>query len=77
MINWVIPKSNVKRLEFENKYVNGVVYNMDQNIHKQVLPGVYVYMDNYNTVYDVGYKFAIEKFENGELISKTTSDYIP
>ncbi len=76
MINWVIPKSNVKRLEFENKYVNGVVYNMDQNIHKQVLPGVYVYMDNYNTVYDVGYKFAIEKFENGELISKTTSDYI-
>ncbi len=75
LINWIIPPANVDRLAFENKYINGRVTFNERNVHKQISPGVYVYMNNYNTSYNIGYKFSMEKFEDGELVSKLISDY--
>ena len=36
---------------------------------------MFVYMDNYNVDSENAFRFAIEKFEDGKLISKLTSDY--
>jgi len=76
LINWVIPPANKKRLEFEEKYIRVRYRYDDKNIHKQILPGTFVYMESYNNIYNIGYKFSIEKFENGKLISKLLSDYV-
>ena len=64
LINWLIPPANERRLEFETK-----------NIHRQILPGVFVYLESYNNVHDIAYKFSMEQFEDGVLKSKLLSDY--
>jgi lipopolysaccharide export system permease protein len=48
--NFILPKANAVRLEFAEKYFQGGPrhYNL-RNIHKQVRPGVYIYMESYST----------------------------
>lgn len=75
LINWIIPPANGKRLEFEEKYIRNRFRYSDKNIHKQILPGTFVFMESYNNIYDIGYKFSIEKFDHGKLKSKLLSDY--
>lgn len=76
LASYLIPHANKTRLEFENTYIKNPYINYDRNIHKQIEPGVYVYMESYNNFNEIGYKFSIEKFENGKLVSKLISDYI-
>lgn len=76
LINWIIPPANKKRLEFEEQWYRVKYWNKDRNIHRQIEPGIFIYMESYNNSYDIGYKFSIEKFEGGQLISKIISDYI-
>ena len=76
LINWVIPPANKKRLEFEEKYIRVRYRYDDKNIHKQILPGNFVYMESYNNLYNIGYKFSMETFEDGKLVSKLLSDYV-
>jgi lipopolysaccharide export system permease protein len=75
LINWVIPPANGRRLEFEEKYIKNKYRNDDKNIHRQILPGTFVFMESYNNVYNIAYKFSMEKFEGGVLKSKLMSDY--
>lgn len=75
LILYVIPESNKVRIDFEDKYVRNKYQNWGKNIHRQVRPGMFVYMDNYNVDSENAFRFAIEKFEDGKLISKLTSDY--
>jgi len=75
LILYVIPESNKIRLDFDAKYIHTSFSNREENIHRQILPGVFVYMDSYNVKSKVGYKFSMEKFEDGELVSKLVSDY--
>lgn len=74
--NFVIPPANKSRVEFRNKYINTKNTGPEQNIHRQLTPGTFIYMRSYNPSTDVGYKFTIEKFENGKLVSKLSADYI-
>lgn len=75
--NYVIPDANKKRLEFEEVYVRNHPYSYNKrNIHKQISPGVYIFMESFSNTSDMGYKFSMEKFENGKLTSKLMADYI-
>lgn len=74
--NFVIPPANKKKVEFRNMYIGSQKPGNEQNIHRQIEPGVFVYMKSYNTSNDVGYKFTIEKFTERKLVSKLTSEYI-
>ncbi len=74
--SYIIPPANAKRLAFENKYLRNAYRNFDKNIHKQILPGVYMYMESYNNNSETGYKFALEKFEDDKLVSKMRGDYV-
>ena len=77
LINWIIPPANEHRLAFEEKYYrNNKFVNNEQDIHRQILPGQFIYMSSYNTNYDRGYNFALEQIENGKLKSKLISEYI-
>jgi lipopolysaccharide export system permease protein len=74
--NFIIPPSNAKRIDFENKYLKNKRYSNEKNIHMQILPGQYIYMESFNSRREIGYKFTIENFKNGKLISKLKSDYV-
>ncbi|MDX2442651.1 MAG: LptF/LptG family permease [Bacteroidales bacterium] len=75
--NFVIPHANIKRLEFEEVYVHKSGSYSKRNIHMQVRPNEYVYMESYSNTGNIGYKFSLEKFnETGELESKLMADYV-
>ncbi len=76
LTSFVIPPANRVRINFEDTYIRKPVRNSDRDIHRQVRPGIFVYMQSYNSLTDVGYKFAMERFENGELKSKMLSEHI-
>ena len=73
----VIPDANKVKLEFEEQYVKKrPVRFKTKDFHRQVEPGIYVYLQSYSNVSKVGYQFTIEKFEDGELVSKMFADQI-
>ncbi len=74
--HFIIPSSNSKRINFENKYIKNKRYSNEKNIHMQILPGQYIYMESFNSKREIGYKFTLENFNNGKLSSKLKSDYI-
>ncbi len=73
----VIPNANKVKLDFEEQYVRKRPINFKtKNFHRQIEPGIYVYLQNYSNVSKVGYNFTIEKFEDGQLVSKMFADQI-
>lgn len=73
----VIPGANKIKLDFEETYVKKKPIRFkDKDFHRQIEPGVYVYMHSYSNVSKIGYQFTIEKFVEGELVSKMTADQI-
>lgn len=74
--NYIIPPANKKRVDFTNTYIGSRKPGLENNIHRQIEPGVFIYMSSYNASNDVGYKFTIEKFEGRKLVSKLSSDYV-
>ena len=73
----VIPDANKVKLDFEEKFVRKrPIRFRTKDFHRQIEPGIYVYLQNYSNVSKVGYNFTIEKFEDGELVSKMFADQI-
>lgn len=73
----VIPGANKVKLNFEETYVRKrPVKFKTKDFHRQIEPGIYIYLQNYSNVSKVGYNFTIEKFEDGELVSKMFADQI-
>lgn len=73
--NFIIPPANRVRLDFENTYVRRHYANTERNIHRQVRPGIYIYMRAFSVQSQIAYNFAIEQFSpEGELVSKLISD---
>ncbi|WP_421920576.1 LptF/LptG family permease [Marinifilum sp.] len=71
--NYIIPPANAKRLDFTATYIKKRFVNKDRNIHRQIEPGVFIYMYNWDTGSKTGYQFSLEKFEGRELKSKLTA----
>ncbi len=68
--NVVIPTANQKRLAFESQYVRKPEAFRGRNIHMQVRPGLFVYLESFNERTQTGYRFSLEQIENGRLESK-------
>jgi lipopolysaccharide export system permease protein len=77
MSDLVIPRSNQKRIDFEEKYIHKRPVSFDQrNIHRQIEPGIFIYMERFSNYSKTGSNFSIEKFEDGKLVSKLIADQI-
>lgn len=74
--NFLIPHATKQRIAFEDRYIRNQFHNQDRNIHKQVTPGNYIYLERYSTEENTGYRFSIEKFNNGTLYYKLMADNI-
>jgi len=73
---WVIPRATKSRLAFELQHFNNRYFFDARNIHLQVAPQIYLFIQNYNNVTNVGYQFSLERFEDNVLIEKLTADNI-
>ncbi len=71
--NVLIPGANEKRLDFENTYVRSPSRFRERNIHMQVQPGVFIFMESYNERANTGQRFTLEKIEQGELKYKLSA----
>jgi lipopolysaccharide export system permease protein len=78
LTNFVIPKSNLVRKDFEDKYYRSSGRKVTvENIHRMEFKNVYVYMGSYNPVSQRGQNFTIEKFnDSGRLESKLSSSTV-
>lgn len=74
--HFVIPKANEGRILFENTYINNPWRFSGRHQHYQVEPGTFIFFDSYSAERMTGYKFSMEKFEDGELVYKLISDHI-
>lgn len=75
--SFVIPDATKVKLDFEEKYIHSRPVNFNRkNIHRQIKPGVFIYMESYSNISQTGYNFSMEKFEDGMLKSKLMSDQI-
>ena len=76
--NYILPHANRDRLDFEDMYYHGYRQNVTEiNIHRQIRPNLYIYMETYSTISKLGRKFSMEKFdEQGRLRSKMISDFV-
>jgi lipopolysaccharide export system permease protein len=74
--NFIIPASNQLRLDFEYEYLKSPYKNRDKDIHMQIEPGTFIYIESYNIQKNIGYKFSIENFDKNELKKKLYSSYI-
>jgi lipopolysaccharide export system permease protein len=73
---WIIPDSNKSRLEFEVQYIKSKYYYDKRNIHIQVAPDIYLYLQSYNNNTNTGYHFSLERFKDNRLIEKLTANRI-
>lgn len=72
---FVIPNANEKRLAFEEKYIKGQrFYNTNRNIHYQIAPGEFVYVESFSTWYNTAYKFTLETTKDNHLVSKLSAE---
>jgi lipopolysaccharide export system permease protein len=76
LANFVIPHTNSRMREFEKLYYRKPYQNRNINIHMQVSPGTFVYVESFNVSNQAGNKFTLEKFEKGETIYKMTAPRI-
>jgi len=77
LTNYVIPHNTYSRLLFEDVYYHSSpVYYSETNIHRQLQPGQFIYMEGFSTLSDIGRRFSIEQYRGDTLVSKINADIV-
>ncbi len=72
----ILPHTNHNLRIFMNKYVENLTRDKERNIHVQLGPGTFAYVESYNVKRHTGYRFALEKFDGERLVYKLNSNKI-
>lgn len=70
---YVIPKGNVKRVNFENTYKRKKKAEYVRNVQLEVDTGVIAYMERYENYNKTAYRFSLDKFVDKKLVSHLTA----
>ena len=70
---YIIPHSNVTRLNFENKYIKKQQISVVENVQLQVDTGVVAFISTYNNDTKTGLNFSLDKFVDKKLVSHMTA----
>ena len=73
---YIIPPSNITRIEFTNTYVRNKRVDYGSNIQFKVEPNVIAYIARYDNSNKMGYRFSLERFEGKTLKSRLTAQTI-
>lgn len=71
--NYIIPPTNVNRINFTNKYVKNKAVTSGSNIQLQVSPGVVAYMGRFENRDKTGYSFSLDKYDDLVLTSRLSA----
>lgn len=74
--HFVIPVTNVDRLDFESKYTKVRDDRKTQQIFRQVEPGHIVYFRSFTPTRNTGYDFTYDVFSDNKLVSKLSAEYL-
>ncbi len=72
--HWLVPIANKSRLRFEDKYVHETVGYSDKNVHIRLSRNLYVSMQSYDYLNNMGTSFTATKVNGTELLEKITAD---
>ncbi len=75
LANFVIPKANITRREFKDRYIENLNQNKDHNIHLQISPGTFAYVESFNLHTNTGQRFSLEKFNADRSLSFKLNSY--
>ena len=70
---FVIPPANKGRLEFEQTYIKKKYENKGRNLHYQISPGTFMYVESFATWNNTAYKFTLETVEGHQIKSKLSA----
>jgi lipopolysaccharide export system permease protein len=75
LTNYVLPKANLVRMDFEDKYYHSSNRRIPvENIHRQLSKNTYVFMGTFSPLTQRGQNFTIEKIsDSGYLKSKMSA----
>ena len=76
LMNYVIPHTNRILRNFEKQYIKEPFKSHEMNLHMQLQPGTFVYLENFNSTSKVGYRFSLEKFDSTSMTLKLKADVI-
>jgi lipopolysaccharide export system permease protein len=76
MTGWLIPIANKTRVQFEKAYIKNPYRFSGRNVHIRIGPNAYAFMESYDNVNNVGYKFALETVEGTLLKRRLTAEAI-
>ncbi len=70
---YIIPHSNVIRLNFDSKYIKKQQISIVENVQLQVDTGVVAFISTYNNDTKSGMNFSLDKFVDKKLVSHMTA----
>ncbi len=73
---YIIPRGNVTRLDFEDRYKRKKKVEYVRNVQLEVDDGVIAYIERYENYNKTGYRFSLDKFEDKKLVSHLTASSI-
>jgi lipopolysaccharide export system permease protein len=76
LMNYIIPYTNRDLRAFEKAYIKNPFKSNEMNLHMQLEKGTYIYVENFNSVGNIGYRFSLEKFDSTGLTLKLKADMI-
>lgn len=71
---YVIPDSNKTRLDFENQYIKTRFKSVGRNVHYQIAPGEFVYVESFASWNNTAYRFTLENVKDNKLVSKISAE---
>ena len=74
--NYLVPKANRERIEFQSRYIYTYRRTLNQGVHKQISPGQMIYFDKFNSKSNIGYEFTLEEWDGIKLQSKLFANYV-
>lgn len=74
--NYVIPPANKTMNAFRQENIMNIRSTTEYNIHRQIEPGLYIYMRSFVPNNNVGSNFTMERFEGSKLVEKLTAENI-
>lgn len=73
---YVIPRGNVARVNFENRYIKKKNISSVDNVQLQVSPGVVAFISHFDMNSKSGYGFSLDKFVDKKLVAHLTAQTI-
>ena len=73
---FIIPETNKLKIAFENVYVSPSETSSKLSTHMQLDPHTFVYIHDFDNQTDIGYQFALEKFNGDTLKEKLVANSI-